>query len=105
MNEQVTGGINFENTVPIGDHMVVTSRAYADAFTRYLSTQWIPVSERLPESVAPVLVTLKHANDDLEVTTAEYWADGKGDDFGWGTLADKVVAWMPLPEPYKEVDA
>ena len=107
MSEMVTGGINFENTVPIGDHMVVTSRANADAFARYLSTQWIPVAERLPEEpcdfvpdfgeLPEYLVTIEDAS---VATTCSYCGNGE-----WWSEGNfyNVVAWMPLPEAYREV--
>ena len=67
---------------------------------------WIPVSERLPEDGYGVLVTVngKHNNitfvDALEI--AEY-----GNTEGWiiegylDWLDPNVIAWQPLPEPYK----
>ena len=54
--------------------------------------QWIPVTERSPDSTQLVIVTLA----DGEVCAEIYW----GNRIGW--LSDNVVAWMPLPEPYKE---
>ena len=68
---------------------------------------WIPVSERLPENVCGVLVTVngKHNNITFEnaLEIAEYdniegWIiEGYLD---W--LDPDVTAWQPLPEPYKE---
>ena len=66
---------------------------------------WIPVSERLPEDTERYLVTL--ANGDIDIG----WI--RGDEYLWDLvdidceyfLSDKryqVIAWMPLPEPYKE---
>ena len=57
--------------------------------------EWIPCSERLPESDKKVLVQTK---DGL-------MTDGRWTGDIWFTTDDyscyKVVAWMPLPEPYK----
>lgn len=52
---------------------------------------WIPVSKRLPEESQKVLVTDKF---DV-VTTAMYFRQSPF----WREM---VVAWMPLPEPYRE---
>lgn len=64
---------------------------------------WIPCSERLPKANIVVLVYLKkcykdktyYSYDEAYVNEKGYWAD----EFGlvWGT----VLAWQPLPEPYK----
>ena len=60
---------------------------------------WIPVSVRLPEYEEEVLCQLE---DGMAVLYREdnwgqdIWVDG-----GFGTGEYEVVAWMPLPEPYK----
>lgn len=61
--------------------------------------QWIPCSERLPEEDTYVLATTAWG----EITMAE-----KLSDIAWfiyegnaNATSDDIVAWMPLPEPYK----
>lgn len=53
--------------------------------------QWIPCSERLPEEIGSYPVWTARGFGDHFSTS--YW-DGKE----WNL---RVVAWMPLPEPYK----
>ena len=88
--------------------------------------RWIPVTERLPNDRERVLVTERIINHvegyEIDtVTTDEYWymrgADGEkiatdeigsgvgvgwGDEVDWEVMSVRVIAWMPLPEPYKE---
>ncbi len=69
--------------------------------------KWIPVSERLPESAFGCLITVEEDDrygepqgvlyPEFVGYDGETWnnADGKAIPFD-------VIAWMPLPEPYKE---
>lgn len=52
--------------------------------------KWIPVSERLPERSGYYLTT----NGYHEVYS-DYWEGTRFD------CTDVVIAWMPLPKPYK----
>ena len=71
---------------------------------------WIPITEQEPPGIH-VLVTLKHSDDDYEVIEIDYGVgkammDEKHTKIMREHAADlisKIIAWMPLPEPYKEV--
>ena len=97
----------------------IDRKAILDLPSAQPETQWIPCSERMPERII---------NDDVEtvqeffVTVKERWqgeeweyhtdvAEFLGDyiDDLWQTYNDwregqevHVIAWLPLPEPYKE---
>ena len=68
-------------------------------------TRWIPVSERLPEAGeyvgdVPKYYLVQNEYGDMLVaryTHSEYWEQI----YQLNPYADKIVAWMPLPEPYK----
>lgn len=65
-------------------------------------TNWIPVSERLPDDEQMVLVCSNTGN--IEVSCGSRSTEIK-DKFIWYTSGWKfgeVAAWMPLPEPYQE---
>lgn len=79
--------------------------------------QWIPVTERLPEKLVPVLIQhtyMEWAGISIGyITSDDYWewfGYFMGDDMlhhppGDGLIcpgSKYVTAWMPLPEPYKE---
>lgn len=61
--------------------------------------RWIPCSERLPENDAYVLCTTITAKGRRSVVRGYYsekvWVCG---------MNSNVIAWMPLPEPYKEYE-
>ena len=57
-------------------------------------SEWIPVSERLPEEDTRYLVTTSGTNNDI--IDIAYYTEGI-----WHK-ASRIKAWMPLPEPYKE---
>ena len=62
--------------------------------------KWIPCSERLPDNPSPVIITVlwHKPYDNYEVTIGEYWNETEG----WGNWENaEIVAWMPLPEPWK----
>ena len=54
---------------------------------------WIPVEERLPENGESVLCT-----DGEYIYLVEYDADL---DAAFGDM-DRIIAWKPLPEPYRQ---
>ena len=88
--------------------------------------EWIPVSERLPENFTPVNITWvnrKPGSYYMHIKDKPFTATGIlycGEGYWWSVCCEdylreygnseadamhesiEVVAWMPLPEPYKE---
>lgn len=67
-------------------------------------TAWIPVEERLPDIDQSVLICTKYG----EITDGYRWNEkdwfcawGEYNGAHVGGEYDLIVAWMPLPEPYK----
>lgn len=64
-----------------------------------VETEWIPCSEKLPENEGCYLITL----DDNSLDVASYEIGTKLSQWHCGPFEDgKVIAWMSLPEPYRE---
>ena len=68
---------------------------------------WIPVEERLPEErkevLAQFVVRVRHTNwqvDEAIYIHTLYYEEGHWKSFN-GIPNGKVVAWQPLPNPYK----
>lgn len=66
--------------------------------------EWIPCSSgKLPEDGRMVLVTFKKFDGhELKVGKDRYVQYPCHDSFRWQGKGNRVIAWMPLPEPYKE---
>lgn len=78
-----------------------------DAEDTNVLSRWIPCSERLPDGYLHCLVTRRNVYDDgfdsdvredtyIEIEGIWCWQSK------YEGLADDIVAWTPLPEPYKE---
>ena len=83
--------------------MKETVKSYAESnglieHMKYVDDQkWIPVSERLPNRHERVLCYFKYEPESPDIISENtYICSGM-----WMSESDKVVAWMPLPEPYK----
>lgn len=67
---------------------------YSDCFAE---RRWIPVTERLPETYKSVLTTAKGRGSRVRENFLINAARGE-----WSYDTYSVLAWMPLPKPYRE---
>ena len=85
--------------------MKIDEAAFDMAIKALEQIRWIPVSERLPKAdeyigdVAKYYLVQNEYGDMLvaRYTYGEYWEQI----YQLKPIADKIVAWMPLPQPYK----
>lgn len=77
------------------------------ALSMLKNIQWIPITERTPEDESYVLVSFENCTG---LNIARYEEDNEGgrfypgdEDEAYSKYGIYVNAWMPLPEPYREV--
>ena len=88
-------------------HKQITSKAIAKIKELSSSSEsqnnWIPCSERLPEECTRILDVVKIPKRKPMVRSGYYanslFQNDNGDT--WNADDMEVIAWMPLPEPYK----
>lgn len=92
-----------ENNYNIGyssyllDNVVEWKEKYFELVENEIVSKWIPCSERLPENAMNVIAQFSSG------TVTELRYAGNGIFEGIYDYSTKVIiAWMPLPEPYKE---
>lgn len=93
---------------------VIAYEVCANIVKKHMNDGWIPVEERMPEDDVNVLITYADIDDDqyvgIDITNYGYaYLGGNKLDFKeWRSPFEyfgsnyKVVAWRPLPEPYKQ---
>ena len=84
----------------------------ADIISKHVNDGWIPVEERLPmrtldekinESYQKYLVFIDGVDGwDIDIAVYDFWNDKKWREAhdGYGEI-ENVIAWRPLPEPYR----
>ena len=76
--------------------------AYDMAIEALQQTTWISVDDMLPDSHSPVLISGKNIHLGVYGVDIARYNGGMWQYDGFTFPDTKVLAWMPLPEPYKE---
>lgn len=75
---------------------------FIERYKEKYNNGWIPCSERLPEPIRPVLVTLRNwMNDKYFVRVGRFHTDHWKTDEGI-VENSVVIAWQPLPNPFQK---
>ena len=81
------------------------------ALSMLKNIQWIPITERTPEDESYILVSFENEGVTLpDIATYEVDEHGNGAFYPsdceatYASVGVFVNAWMPLPEPYREVE-
>ena len=69
---------------------------YADVKNSLTTDGWIPCSERVPEEPGDYLVQI-----DGTRMMIGHWNDGVFRFNSWFIASDRIIAWRPLPTPYR----
>ena len=98
-NKEALDLIQHKLNLAVDDPLIMTDKEY-EVFSLCAKAlekvpKWIPCSERLPKEGGLYLVSVKNEHDRRYSKTC--WFHG---DDNWFARQD-VIAWMPLPEPYK----
>ena len=84
--------------------LIIAKEAVQEVVEEY-NGGWIPCNERLPEDDSICIVTVEYPNNK---TMVDYgWFDRKGVCWFVGMQefrTSNILAWQPLPEPFKERD-
>lgn len=85
----------------------VARELITEIFRKHMNDGWIPVKERLPEDDTIVIVTDQYGNvrgdivygyaDEVDAEPCFH----RWDDEYWQCYKPEVIAWRPLPEPYR----
>lgn len=103
----------FKTTTFRGNRFCEVFDSYVDAAPTIEPQKWIPCSDRLPEKGKDVLVT-RHYDGSADGNKSCGYVEiaglgGCDDEVAWYSYSDeykmhprnhRVIAWMPLPEPY-----
>ena len=87
--------IEIPQWIPIKWHNITDEERERESYPK----EWVTyLDSEMPEDGQEILVQTKHGDIRWDVC---YIEDGFSLDSGWDWV-DDIIAWMPLPQPYKE---
>ena len=112
--EKKNAALSIRHTTGYKAGQIRMAERIEDIIRNHMNDGWIPVERGLPEDDVNVLITYADIDDDqyvgIDITNYGYaYLGGNKLDFKeWRSPFEyfgsnyKVVAWRPLPEPYKQ---
>jgi hypothetical protein len=95
--EQAISCMRLLHSIPLTRELHESIDMAIEALSQPPADQWIPCSsEHHPIEAKLVQVTVETMTG--RYTSADYYSGEKG---RWQCYGNNVIAWMPLPEPYK----
>ena len=108
LEEEIKKNENEDRTYRISYFGLDIARDIVKQVAKEYNNGWISVSNRLPNQdgeFTDVLVTCESMADGVFVQSAEFYIASDGEPvFDALYHYERVIAWQPLPLPYKECD-
>lgn len=92
----------------------ISSKWVKDIIRKHMNDDWIPVEERMPEEYGEYLVTIvpsagylwgkriiANFSDLMGIVKKPIFYTGEVGKIDFEDITDMVIAWRPLPEPYR----
>ena len=111
--EKKNAALSIRHTTGYKAGQIRMAERIEEIIRKHMNDGWIPVEERLPEDDIEVLITYADVDNEnetgIDITTYGYATLG-GNKLGYKEWRNpflyfkgnyKVVAWRPLPEPYR----
>ena len=90
------------------------ANAIKDFISKHMNDGWIPVEERMPEEYGEYLVTIvpsagylwakriiANFSDLMGIVKKPIFYTGEVGKIDYEDITDMVIAWCPIPEPYR----
>ena len=111
--EKKNAALSIRHTTGYKAGQIRMAERIEEIIRKHMNDGWIPVEDRLPEDDIEVLITYADVDNEnetgIDITTYGYATLG-GNKLGYKEWRNpfpyfkgnyKVVAWRPLPEPYR----
>ena len=96
---------NIHESIPCDAVPLLIDNAISELLSAQPEQRWIPVTERLPDKNGKYLCSIQSnfkRKKIMRISTTDFESGINRWSPDCMAFKDRVIAWMPLPEPYKE---